>query len=230
VFVVKIPSLSRRTATAPTRDENRDGRIDERDVAPPDRDTRPGPVTTDRDADERRAADRAATDRAVAGRGRVDRTESTTPDSTVTDATTASDTSAGVTTDTDRRLPPVDRAEPVRPVEPTTVGPRPRASLLATLSLVVGVAAALFVLAGVLAGYGIALGVLGAVLAFGGFSATRRRHIAGRSDALFGLLLSLGAILVGILALSGQYDWPNADADTVARFREWLDSQFIDRF
>ncbi|HEX7744158.1 MAG TPA: hypothetical protein VF462_02685, partial [Micromonosporaceae bacterium] len=118
------------------------------------------------------------------------------------------------------------------PGEDVTVvaGPRPRASLLATLSLIAGVAAALFVLSGALAGYGNALGGLALLLAVGGMSATGRRHIAGKSDALFGLVLGLGAIALGILAVTGQTDWPSTDGDTVQRFREWLDAQFVDRF
>jgi hypothetical protein len=110
------------------------------------------------------------------------------------------------------------------------VGPRPRASLLATLSLIFGVAAALFVLTGTLAAYGIALGAVALLLSFAGMSATGRRHVAGKSDALLGLLLGLGAVGLGVLAVIGQFDWPNTDADTVQRFREWLDSQTVDRF
>jgi hypothetical protein len=118
------------------------------------------------------------------------------------------------------------------PAEDVTVvaGPRPRASLLATLSLIFGVAAALFVLTGTLAAYGIALGAVALLLSFAGMSATGRRHVAGKSDALVGLLLGLGAVGLGVLAVIGQFDWPNTDADTVQRFREWLDSQTVDRF
>jgi hypothetical protein len=102
--------------------------------------------------------------------------------------------------------------------------------MLATLSLIVGVAAAAFVLTGVLAGYGIALGGLAVLLAIGGVSATARRHVAGKSDALIGLVLGLGAIVVGVIAMTGQFGWPSTDGDTVVQFREWLDSQFVDRF
>ncbi|WP_326562769.1 hypothetical protein [Micromonospora sp. NBC_01796] len=109
-------------------------------------------------------------------------------------------------------------------------GPRPRASLLATLSLVLGVASVLFVLTGTLAGYGIAVGALGALLGVGGISATSRRHVAGKSDALLGLGLGLTAVVIGILAMTGQFTWPTTDGDWVLRFREWLDAQFVDRF
>ncbi|GAB3859005.1 hypothetical protein GCM10029963_59610 [Micromonospora andamanensis] len=116
-----------------------------------------------------------------------------------------------------------------RDLPPAPVGPRPRASLLATLGLIVGVAGVLFVLTGTLAGYGIALGAGGAVLAVLGLIATRRRHIAGKSDALLGIAFGIGAVVLGVLAMTGQYDWPTTDGDLVARFREWLDSQFVDR-
>ena len=112
---------------------------------------------------------------------------------------------------------------------PEQIGPRPRASLLATLSLVAGVAAAMLVLSGVLAGYGLALGVLAMVLAIGGMSATGRRHVAGRTDALIGLALGLAAVVFGILVVTGSLAWLGMDADAAIRAREWLDAQFVDR-
>ncbi|MFG1775587.1 thrombospondin [Micromonospora sp. NPDC049048] len=290
--MVRIPSLSRRSEEAPTRDENPDGRdapaaTGRYDAARTDGDPSPGssrPAVTDRDGEqttyrsstapggdgrsgdrrtgdgrdadaERRAAERAAVARAATGRPtdddrRVPR--STDPDPalerTLDGRTTDLDrkTSAPVTRpdgdrtaerplDRDRTVErPVDRdgdgvadREPERPV---VAGPKPRASLLATLGLVVGVAGALFVLTGALAGYGIALGALGAILAVLGLMATRRRHIAGKTDALLGIALGLGAVVLGVLAMTGQFDWPTTDGDWVQRFREWLDSQFVDRF
>jgi len=103
--------------------------------------------------------------------------------------------------------------------------PRPRSSVLATLSLVTGVVAALAVLSGTLAGYGIALGVLALLLAFGGFSATGRRHVVGRSEAVAGLILGVGAMAVGVLALVGAVPW--LSTNTVDSVREWLDSLLI---
>ncbi|MGW1061987.1 thrombospondin [Micromonospora rubida] len=127
---------------------------------------------------------------------------------------------------------PVDRtgADGETRPEPVALGPRPRASLLATLGLIVGVAGALAVLTGTLAGYGIAVGVLGAVLSVFGLLATRRRHIAGKTDALLGMAFGIAAVVLGVLAMTGQFDWPTTDGDWVQRLREWLDSQFVDRF
>ncbi|MFF3857170.1 thrombospondin [Micromonospora sp. NPDC002575] len=128
---------------------------------------------------------------------------------------------------------PADRAdaegEARREPVPVVAGPKPRASLLATLGLVVGVAGLAAVLTGALAGYGIAVGALGAVLSVFGLLATRRRHIAGKTDALLGMAFGVAAVVLGVLAMTGQFGWPTTDGDWVQRLREWLDSQFVDR-
>ena len=85
-------------------------------------------------------------------------------------------------------------------------------------------------LSGPLAGYGIGLAVLALILSLGGISATGRRHVAGKSDALIGMVLALGAIVVGVLALTGSLSWLGTDMEPVSRAREWLDAQFIERF
>jgi len=113
---------------------------------------------------------------------------------------------------------------------PVVAGPKPRASLLATLGLIVSVVAALLVLSGPLLGYGIGLAVLGLILSLSGIHATGKRHIAGKTDALIGMILSLGAIVVGVLALTGSLSWLGTDMQPVTSVREWLDAQFIDRF
>ncbi|MHA4950591.1 thrombospondin [Micromonospora sp. SD19] len=298
--MVRIPSLSRRSEPAPTRDENLDGRVDGRDTTVtetgPTGENAGRPVVTDRDADqttyrsagatdgqtseaERRANERAAVARAAtvrpvepeprAGTARpvapepsngatrpvapepvsgtthpgASEVRTGTAETAETDArptvapstartaerdsvTRRSDTTDRVTTDR-----PVDPAPGVTtPEPPATRGPKPRASLLATLGLIVSVAGAMFVLTGTLAGYGIGLGAFGAVLAVLGLMATRRRHVAGTTDALFGVLIGLAAVVIGVLAMTGQFDWPTTDGDWVQRFREWLDSQFVDRF
>ncbi|MER7169196.1 thrombospondin, partial [Micromonospora sp. NPDC000207] len=126
--------------------------------------------------------------------------------------------------------PTLTDATPVTDRPPVTAGPKPRASLLATTGLVFGVAGALVVLTGTLAGYGIAVGAVGAVLSVLGLIATRRRHVVGKPDALLGIAFGLGAVVVGVLAMTGLYVWPNTDGDWVQRLREWLDSQFLNRF
>ncbi|MBQ0901745.1 DUF308 domain-containing protein [Micromonospora sp. U21] len=236
-----MPSLSRRSEPAPTRDENLDGRVDGRDTPVSDRensavtdtgrsdDVADRPVVTDRDADQTTFRSAAAPSE-QAGEPR----STTAPAMGRTaerDADLDSTTRRPDTTDrvaTDRTVDPTP--ERTAPEPPVTRGPKPRASLLATLGLIVAVVGALFVLTGTLAGYGIGLGAFGAVLAVLGLVATRRRHIAGKTDALFGVLIGLAAVVLGVLAMTGQFDWPTTDGDWVQRFREWLDSQFVDRF
>lgn len=180
-----------------------------------------------RTASERRAAERAATARAATTRSQSD----TGAHPVITDRTR---TTGAVDPDAFDRDGVTDPDRITRPdPEPEVVvhrGPRPRTSLLATLSLILGVAAALFVLTGTLAGYGMVLGGLGALLGVAGLSATRRRHVAGTSDAMIGLILGLGALVLGILAMTGQFGWPSTTGDWVQRFREWLDTQFVKRF
>lgn len=128
--------------------------------------------------------------------------------------------------------PAPDRSADAKTIEqpPVAAGPKPRASLLATLGLIVSVAAALLVLSGPLLGYGIGLAVLGLILSLGGISATGKRHIAGKTDALIGMVLALGAIVVGVLALTGSLSWLGTDTQPVTSVREWLDAQVVNRF
>ena len=123
-----------------------------------------------------------------------------------------------------------DEAEAERTAEAVPAGRRPRASGLAMFGLILGVAGALFVLSGTLAGYGIALGALAVLCSLGGMSATSRFHVAGRTDAMLGLLLGLGAVVVGILAVTGTLSWLSPDTDRVGWLRNWLDTNTVNRF
>ncbi|MET7746978.1 thrombospondin [Micromonospora sp. NPDC005367] len=244
--MVRIPSLSRR----PTRDENLDGGDASVATAPApegaDRPDATAAVVTDRTsyrdgtapAGAPGAGTRAATPSdgsAAATRGAVARAATVRPAGAELRPDPSPDR-PGAGLDGDRtvrpeRDRPVDAdARRVEPDRPVVLGPKPRASLLATLGLVVGVAGALFVLTGTLAGYGIWLGAIGAVLSVLGLIATRRRHVAGKTDAMFGIALGLAAVVAGVLAMTGLFDWPSTDGDWVQRFREWLDSQFVNRF
>ncbi|BCB81757.1 hypothetical protein GCM10022251_15090 [Phytohabitans flavus] len=132
-------------------------------------------------------------------------------------------------TPTERRGP-VERVDTPREpvVEPS--GPRPRSSLVAALALVVGVVSALAVLTGTLAGYGIAAGAVTTLLAIAGIFATRRRHVAGRSEAMLAFVLGLGAVVFGILVVTDSLAWISPASDKVGELREWLDAQTVDRF
>ncbi|MBF9129412.1 hypothetical protein I0C86_10565 [Plantactinospora sp. S1510] len=232
-----MPSLSRHSepTPTPTRDENGDGRIDARDETPATGDTTPKTGET-RVADAVPARTEPRTEPVPADHDGVAKTPTNRARSAVAERDTTTRPTPPGTSETDHR-PEAERglgertpSTEERPEVVVPAGPRPRASMLATLSLIVGVAGAAFVLTGALAGYGIALGALAVLLAIGGVSATARRHVAGKSDALIGLVLGLGAIVVGVIAMTGQFNWPTTDGDTVVQFREWLDSQFVDRF
>jgi hypothetical protein len=144
--------------------------------------------------------------------------------------------------DTLNDLPPVPKDDTPPPPPPSAVrpsgtaavetpaGPRPRASLLATLGLILGVASVLLVLSGPLLGYGIAVGGLALILSLSGIHATGKRHVAGKTDALLGMILSLGAIVLGVLALTGSLNWLGTDVPAVANVREWLDAHIVNRF
>jgi len=127
------------------------------------------------------------------------------------------------------KIEKVEKAETVE-TTPVVAGPKPRASLLATLGLMLSVAAALLVLSGPLLGYGIGVAGVALVLSLAGVSATRRRHVAGKTDALIGMVISLAAIVVGVLALTGSLSWLGTDMQPVTSLREWLDAQFANRF
>lgn len=218
--MVKMPSFSRHDDQVPARDVNRDGRIDERDERyAAGMDER---AAADRDA---AAADRAAEARATSAGGDVPRSQVIHSDK---DGDGVADRATAVDTDGDGKADTVVDRGTDTPVAPA--GPRPRASFMATLSLIFGVAGAAFVLSGVLAGYGIALGAIAVVLSIFGISATRRRHVSGKTDALLGFGIGAAAIVIGILAMTGSFTWPTTDASWAERLREWLDSQFVDRF
>jgi hypothetical protein len=227
--VVRIPSFARRpeTATA-TEDRNRDGRIDERDrpADPPVADARG--VTEREKVDDRGPRHGAATGTATvvpADTGTRREADTETRRERADEATAEraeAERAEAERADTERT------AE--RTADTTVEGPKPRASLLATLGLVVGVAAALTVLTGLLAGYGIALGIAGLLLSIGGLSATGKRHVAGKSDALLGIALNVGAMIVGALALTGALPWLTTETDKVDQLRQWLDTQFGERF
>jgi hypothetical protein len=86
------------------------------------------------------------------------------------------------------------------------------------------------VLSGPLLGYGIGVAGVALVLSLAGIRATSKRHVAGKTDALLGMIFSLAAIVVGVLALTGSLSWLGTDTQPVNNLREWLDAQFANRF
>ena len=126
--------------------------------------------------------------------------------------------------DTSAATPTTTTTRPTPAPTPTTAPRRTaaRTSMMATLSLIFGVAAAMTVLTGVLVRPGIALGLIAALFGVGGAAATRRRQKAGRTDSVLGLLLGLAAMVVGVFAATGNSSWLATDTDQVMRVHNWL--------
>ncbi len=134
------------------------------------------------------------------------------------------------------RRPTVDDRRPgntqvvERPVtEDTVVEPAPpprwvRVSALATLGLVVGLVSLIATLTGLLAPAGVALGVLGGAISAGGLVGASRRGVTGHSVALLGLLCSIAAIVLGVMAIGGYLPWLDSRTDEVAKIRDWLNA------
>lgn len=102
---------------------------------------------------------------------------------------------------------------------------RARTSALASIGLVLAVVAALVVATGVLAVIGVAIGVIALLFAIGGLTTTGRRHfVAGRGEAIFGILLAAVAIVVGVLAISGVIPEVGTDTNQVEQLRDMLPS------
>ena len=102
------------------------------------------------------------------------------------------------------------------------VSPRARASLVATMALMFGLTAALSVLTGVLAGAGVAIGMIAAFLGVAGIATTSRRHVTGKGNALLGIALGLGAVVIGTLAVTHTLSWISVTTNEVARVHDWL--------
>jgi hypothetical protein len=215
---VRLPTFSRQSATDTTHD-------DRPTVAGGSTVARPDDQTTTRFTTAGAAADRRATeDRAAQARAERAGTRS---DSAEDADRTGNPPGRGAVAARDHRDTETTREQPR---VPEATGPKPRASLLATLGLILSVAAALLVLSGPLLGYGIGVAVLALVLSLAGIRATGRRHVAGKTDALIGMVLSLAAIVVGVLALTGSLSWLGTDMQPVNSVRDWLDAQFVERF
>jgi hypothetical protein len=179
------------------------------------------------DRTETHAADRTeahAADRAEARRTADDRAEAraTAPAGTKVPAVEPVTTAPTTTTyrPTDRTPERTDAPD----VVPTRTAPA-RASMTATLGLMLGLVGTAAALTGRLAPVGIAIGVLGLLMALGGMLAGARPHVAGRGLGFLGLMFSVAAVVFGILAMTHAASWLDSDVDQVAKLREWLDQQ-----
>jgi hypothetical protein len=103
---------------------------------------------------------------------------------------------------------------------------RTRTSVMAGLGLVLGVVAVLAVATGLLAVIGVGVGVAALLISIGGVTATGNHYpyLAGRLEALIGVILAAAAILVGILAVVGALPALDTDANLVEQLHEQLPS------
>ncbi len=151
----------------------------------------------------------------------VDRPDPRQPvidDRRLADRTVADDTVADRPAATERV---VERPVPVGEAPPRWI----RVSAFATLGLIVGLAALAATMTGLLAPVGVALGVLGGAISAGGLVGASRRGVTGHSVALFGLLASIAAVALGVMAIAGYLPWLDSRTDEVARLRDWLDAR-----
>ena len=103
---------------------------------------------------------------------------------------------------------------------------RARTSAMAGVGLVLAVVAALVVATGALALIGVGIGVIALLFAIGGLSATssRRTFVAGRGEAVFGILLATVAVVVGVLAIADVLPGFGTDTNQVEQLQDMLPS------
>jgi VIT1/CCC1 family predicted Fe2+/Mn2+ transporter len=133
------------------------------------------------------------------------------------------------------RFGPDGRVEPVAPVTEPVTEPvdrgvarpvvRARASLAATIGVMVGLVGVAAALTGLLAPFGVVLGVVGLLFSFAGMSAGRKPNVAGRGLGALGLLVGFVAIVFSVLALAHAASWLDSNVDQVAKLRDWVNVQ-----
>lgn len=102
------------------------------------------------------------------------------------------------------------------------------ATVVTTLGLVVSVAAALFVLTGLLAWYGVGLAIIGLLMSMVGLLTSSRRPRRARFDALLGTAVAAASLLLGALVITDVLPWLNTGTDTVSSLRGWIDNNLRD--
>ncbi len=103
---------------------------------------------------------------------------------------------------------------------------RVRGSFWANIGVVISVAGLCATLTGLLAPEGLVLGAIGLVISVGGFRAGRRPGVTGSGAATLGLVIGLAAIVLAVLAMTGNYSWPNSKTDEIKVWHDWLVSQW----
>src|SRR5262249_20702826 len=97
-----------------------------------------------------------------------------------------------------------------------------RVSGLATVGLIISVAALGATLTGLLAPEGLVLGAIGGLVSLGGLAGASRPGVTGHSLAILGLLAGLAAVVLALLAMTGDFSWPNSRVDDGSRLHHWL--------
>ena len=115
--------------------------------------------------------------------------------------------------------------------EPTTADLTPtrrwtHVSAWATIGLITGLVAVAASLTGLLAAEGIAVGVVSMMICLIGWRFVRRPHVTGHSLVLIGLLTAMAAIVIGVLAVTGDFGWPNHDTNEIDRLHTWLNARW----
>ena len=99
-------------------------------------------------------------------------------------------------------------------------------SAWATIGLITGIVAVAASLTGLLAAEGIAVGVVSIMICLIGWRSVRRPHVTGHSLVLIGLLAAMAAIVIGVLAVTGDFAWPNHHTNEVDRLHIWLNARW----
>ena len=99
-------------------------------------------------------------------------------------------------------------------------------SAWATIGLITGLVAVAASLTGLLATEGIAVGVVSMMICLIAARFVRRPHVTGHSLVLIGLLTAMAAIVIGVLAVTGDFAWPNHDINEIDRLHTWLNGRW----
>jgi hypothetical protein len=103
---------------------------------------------------------------------------------------------------------------------------RSRTSAMAGFGLVLGVIAVLAVATGLLAVIGVVIGVVALLISVGGVTTTGNHYpyLAGRIEALIGVVLAAAAVVVGILVVVGALPALDTETNLVELLHEQLPS------